>query len=435
MPKVAIVFPYFRTHAQTEMLFPPLGAASLAAQLRRLKIETKIFDCTFATHTSFQEAIRAYQPDIVGIYSMVTLSRNTFQIAEMIKENMSDSLLVAGGPLPTLYPNQYNQRFDAIFRGEADLSFPRFCQDYFTRNISLGTLAELPLESYEGLTIQKQDLQIDNPEIHYSEKVIETFPVPDRSDFNHTIYQKEWLNKNGSKTTSIITTFGCPFDCDFCSRPVFGNHFRKRDLDAIFEEIEQIQNLGYDSLWIADDNFTLNLHFLEEFCSRLSGREIAWSCLSRVTGINQEIAKTMKEAGCRRVYLGLESGSPSTLQLMNKRATLDEGTYAVHQFQKAGIQVAAFFIVGYPGETSASIEATFKLALTLPLDEISFNVPYPLPGSRLFERVSGIDETKDWNVENDVAFLYQSEFDSDWLRMRIEQTLQAFSEKQLRPLT
>jgi anaerobic magnesium-protoporphyrin IX monomethyl ester cyclase len=197
----------------------------------------------------------------------------------------------------------------------------------------------------------------------------------------------------------------------------------------VFEEIEQVQRLGYDSLWIADDNFTLNLSFLKEFCQRMAGRKIGWSCLSRVTGINAEIAQLMKEAGCRRVYLGLETGSQDTLQLMNKRATLEEGTNAVHQFRKAGIETAAFFIVGYPLETISSIEATFELALTLPLDEISFNVPYPLPGSRLFDRVSGIDENKDWNTENEITFVYSSEFDEGWLRRRIGQTMQAFTEK------
>jgi anaerobic magnesium-protoporphyrin IX monomethyl ester cyclase len=115
--------------------------------------------------------------------------------------------------------------------------------------------------------------------------------------------------------------------------------------------------------------------------------------------------------------------------MMNKKATVDEGIEAVQHFRKAGIQTAAFFIVGYPAETISSIEATCKLALTLPLDEISFNVPYPLPGSRLFERVSGIDENKDWNKENEVTFVYSSEFDETWLRQRIGQTMQAFAQR------
>jgi len=430
MSRVAIVFPYFRTRAPTEMLFTPLGAAFLTSQLRKLHFETKIFDCTFSTFRQLQRDLIAYQPDVVGIYSMVTLSRNTFRIAEMVRAHIPHCLLAAGGPLPTLYPERYSRYFDAVFRGEADLSFPQFCQDLITQKISRQRFEDLPLDSYAGLFIKKNGLLVNNPTVHYKEGEINSFPLPDRSDFDHAAYQKEWLDKTGSKTTSIMMTLGCPFNCDFCSRPVFGDIFRRRDLEVVFAEIDQIRRLGYDSLWIADDNFTLNLSYLRGFCNRMAGQQLSWSCLSRVTGINAEIAFTMKEAGCRRVYLGLETGSPTTLKLMNKKASVEEGINAVHQFRKAGIEVAAFFIVGYPGETIDSIEETFKLALTLPLDDISFNVPYPLPGSNLFERVSGLDE-RDWNKENEVTFLYSSEFDSRWLKRRIGQTMQAFAEKKM----
>ena len=428
MPRVAIVFPYFRTRAQTEMLFPPLGAAFLTSQLRKLRIETKIFDCTFGTFRQLQRDLIAYQPEIVGIYSMVTLSRNTFRIAETVRVQFPHSLIVAGGPLPTLYPERYSRDFDAVFRGEVDLSFPRMCHDILAQKVSRQKLENLPLERYEGLFIQNKGLHVNNPTIHYKEQEINSFPLPDRSDFNHAAYHKEWFDKTGSKTTSIMTTLGCPFSCDFCSRPVFGSLFRRRDLDVVFEEIDQISRLGYDSLWIADDNFTLNISYLSDFCQRMVGQQMSWSCLSRVTGITTDIAHMMKEAGCQRVYVGLETGDQTTLDLMNKKASVEEGIDAVHQFRNAGIEVAAFFIVGYPGETITSIEKTFRLALTLPLDYISFNVPYPLPGSNLFNRVSGLDG-KDWNKENEITFIYSSEFDPHWLKRRIEQTTEAFSEK------
>jgi anaerobic magnesium-protoporphyrin IX monomethyl ester cyclase len=429
MPKVALVFPYFRTRSTNEILFPPLGAANLAAQLRRLGIETRIFDCTFGTFGQLQKGLTSYQPDIVGIYSMVTLSRNTFRIAEMVRVSFPDSLFVAGGPLPTLYPERYNRQFDVVFRGEADLSFPQFCQDFFEQGGARQKLRELPLERYPGLFIHAPEFQVEVPLIHYKEKEIQLFPLPDRNDFDHVAYQKVWLEKNGTKTTSIMLTLGCPYSCDFCSRPVFGSAFRRRSIEAVFAEIEQIRSLGYDSLWIADDTFTLSPPYLKEFCQRMVGKKFHWSCLSRVSGINEDTAHMMKEAGCQRVYLGLETGSQATLQLMKKRATLEEGINAVHQFRKAGIETAAFFIVGYPEESISSIEATFELALTLPLDEISFNVPYPLPGSKLFERVSGLDENKDWNKENEVTFVFNSEFDESWLRSRIGQTMQAFADK------
>ena len=429
MSKVAFVYPYFRTHSANELLFPPLGMASLAGQLHALGIETKIFDCTFETFEDIQKKISAYQPDLVGIYSMVTLSRSAFRLAEMVRAALPDCLLAAGGPLPTLYPEQYSAVFDVVFRGESDLSFPRFCRDFFDQSISRHQLKELALENYAGLFIQSGELKVMNPTTHYPEKKLDSFPLPDRGDFDHAAYQAVWRQLDGSKTTSLITTLGCAFNCDFCSRPIFGSLFRRRNLDGVFAEIDEIRRLGYDSLWIADDNFTLDSRFLQNFCQRIAGQGMHWNCLSRVTRIDEKITRMMKESGCHRVYLGLETGNEATLKLMKKQATLEEGRSAVRLFHKAGVEVAAFFIVGYPGETAAAIEDTFRFALDLPLDAISFNVPFPLPGSQLFERASRVDEAKDWNEENEITFVYESEFDPAWLQQRISQTMQAFAEK------
>jgi anaerobic magnesium-protoporphyrin IX monomethyl ester cyclase len=428
MPKVALVFPYFRTRAPTEMLFPPLGAATLLAQLNQRYIEARIFDCTFQTFNRVAKSLLAYQPDIVGVSSMILLNTSTFRFAELVHEHLPDALLVAGGPMPTLYPERYNGAFDLIFRGEADLSFPDFCRDCFNYQTSRKTLYKLDLGRYPGLYARNLDLNLDNPVVQYSEQEIRNFPIPDRSSFEHAAYQRAWMEKNGTRTTSIMITLGCPYNCDFCSRPVFGNLYRKRNLFVVFEEIRQIKALGYDQLWIADDNFTLDLKLLRQFCQHIHGFGMKWSCLSRVTGITGDMARLMKAAGCQRVYLGLESGSDDTLRLMNKKATVEDGIQAVEYFRQAGIQVAAFFLVGYPSETLADIEKTFSLALDLPLDDISFNVPFPLPGSALFSRVSGIDPDKDWAHENDVSFVYSSEFDQQWLRRRIRQTMRAFKQ-------
>jgi radical SAM superfamily enzyme YgiQ (UPF0313 family) len=429
MPKVALLFPHFRTKASTEMLFPPLGLASLAAQLNQRHIEIRIFDCTFSAFSQVAKDLLAYHPEIVGISSMILLSRNTFRFAELIHQRLPEALVVVGGPMPTLYPERYLPAFDLVFRGEADLSFPDFCQDYINQHAGRKTLDKLDLARYPGLYGYSLDLVVDNPIIHHSDEELRSFPIPDRNGFDHVAYQQAWMEKDGTRTTSIMVTLGCPFDCDFCSRPVFGSVYRKRNLDAVFQEIDQIKQSGYDNLWIADDNFTLDPSLLKQFCQRMLEREITWSCLSRSKGITPETAGTMKKAGCQKVYLGLESGSDETLHLMNKKATVDDGVQAVHHFRQAGIRVAAFFIVGYPGENVTSIEQTLSLALSLPLDEISFNVPFPLPGSSLFDRVSGIDPSKDWRQENEVTFIYSSDFDPKWIKRRIRQTMQAFADK------
>src|ERR1700690_2837597 len=99
MNKVALVFPYFRTRSPTEMLFPPLGVATLAGQLRKLGVETRVFDCTFSTFEQLRNDLGRYEPDIVGISSMVSLTRNTFRVAEMVRSELPHSLLAVGGPL------------------------------------------------------------------------------------------------------------------------------------------------------------------------------------------------------------------------------------------------------------------------------------------------------------------------------------------------
>ena len=148
---------------------------------------------------------------------------------------------------------------------------------------------------------------------------------------------------------------------------------------------------------------------------------ITWSCLSRIDNISDEIANAMKNAGCTNVYLGIESGNDEILKLMNKKIDKAAVRRGVGVFKNNGIQCAGFFIVGYPGETVGTIEETFEFALSLGLDEISFNVPYPLPGSKLYDRISGISDD-DWTIENETRFLYQSEFDEKWLMQRIKET-------------
>lgn len=269
------------------------------------------------------------------------------------------------------------------------------------------------------------------PPVHHPVETIETLPLPDRSGFDHRRYQEFWEQTAGCRMTTILITRGCPFSCDFCSKPVWGNEFRKPSLDRVFAEIREILALGYDRLWIADDSFTLDTRYLREFCTRKVRERLpfTWVCLSRVDRLDSAIVGLMREAGCVRVYLGLESGNDETLRLMGKQATVAEGIEAVRLFREAGIETSAFFIVGYLGETEQSVDDTLTLASSLPLDEISINVPFPLPGSPLFSRVGSVDTTVDWDKANDITFIYQSEFDESVLREKIQRAGGLFRER------
>jgi len=234
--------------------------------------------------------------------------------------------------------------------------------------------------------------------------------------------------QEGFTLASIMTSFGCPYNCDFCSKPVFGNSLRRRSIDHIIEEIRDIHRWGYTGLWIGDDCFTFDMERVRAFCRRLIVEKLGtkWTCLSRADRMTAQDVQLMREAGCQIVYFGLESGSNETLKLMNKKTTVEIAEQTVQLFSRSGIRTAGFFMVGYPGETYETIETTFSWALSLPLDEISFTVPYPLPGAGLFDKVCDVVADADWRCENENRFFYRSEFDEEYLKRRIEETYAEF---------
>jgi len=422
MKRVLLVYPYFYTGIVKDQLFTPIGIGILSAVLKQKGIDVLKLDCTFLTEDEAIKKAEKYKPDITGIYVMTTLAKNALGLLERLREVNPDSIYTVGGPLPSLYPGKFLKKFDYVFKGEAAISFPDFCRDFFNATNRTKFRENIELSKYSGICSAQMGM-VDSTVMHLTKKEIDQCPLPDRDGFDHETYQKLCYEFTGKKKASIMMTYGCPFSCDFCSKPIFGNEVRFRGLDKIFEEIKDIISYGYDSLWIADDLFTYDTEFLKSFCKRLIEEDlkISWSCLSRVDSVTDEVVKMMKNAGCNKVYFGIESGNDEVLKLMNKKINIKRVRSGVEVFNRNGIDCAGFFIVGYPGETIETIEETFEFALSLGLDESSFNVPYPLPGSKLYERVSGVSDD-DWTIENEPRFLYKSEFDEKWLKMRIQET-------------
>ncbi|NTW71821.1 MAG: B12-binding domain-containing radical SAM protein [Eubacteriaceae bacterium] len=426
MKKILLIYPYFFTGIRKDQMFPPLGIALLSAILKKRGLEVMKLDCTFLTEEEAAKIAKEFRPDITGIYVMATLANNAVELLARLKKENPESLYVTGGPLPTLYPERFSQRFDYVFKGEAAKSFPDFCTDFFSSSSKNAFIKNIHPEKYPGIYSRTMGF-MDEPSSHLTKTEIDSLPVPDKEGFDHEKYQELSLQHDGSKKSSIMMTYGCPFSCDFCSKPIFGNQVRFRSIDRIMEEIQDILSYGYDSLWIADDLFTLDPNFLISFCNALIHKkiQITWSCLSRADSVTNETSQIMKRSGCSKVYLGIESGNDNILKKMNKKINTTTVRNGVEMFRKHGIGCAGFFIVGYPGETVETIEETFRFALSLDLEEISFNVPYPLPGSKLYARLENISAA-DWTMENETTFLYKSEFDEGWLKKRILETYETF---------
>jgi len=433
MSDVVLVHPYHLTATRHAEPFHPLGLAQLAALLRERGIGVAVADGTFASPAELVETICAHRPRVVGVYVMVTLLDNALRLAAELRRRLPRAALVCGGPLPTLRPERFAGAFDLVFRGEASRSFPAFCRRWLDAGADPRDLdAFVAATPLPGLHRRgTHGLVASPPPESLSERALGALPAPDRDGFDHAAYQRHWRRRTGRAPAGLITSYGCPHDCEFCSRPIFGRRFRRRPLAAVIEEIRGVTALGYDELRLADDSFLLDPRHVRAFCEGLlvSRLGIGWTCLARTDGASEEQAALMRRAGCRRVTFGLESGSDRVLRLMNKRTTVASAEAAVRLFAGAGIETAAYFMVGYPGETLATVEETFAFALSLPLDAVSFTVPYPLPGTPLGARVGVADAERDWAYESENRVLFRSEFDEAHLRRRIEETHARFDER------
>jgi anaerobic magnesium-protoporphyrin IX monomethyl ester cyclase len=397
-------------------VLPPLGIGYLASALDQKNISWEICDCTFYGIEHAIKTINTNKPRIVGIYSMATLGYNAKYIAKKINEQVE--YLIAGGPLPSVVPETFLSEFDFCVLGEADFSFT---------NLVECLLKGEDFSNVSGVVYQNGNEIKRTIDIEYVQN-LDLIPHPNRSGFENNKYIKYWNKNFGYAPGSLIATRGCPYSCDFCSRPISGKKFRKRSPEDIIEEIKEIHKLGYRHLWFADDAFTADLDFVFELCAKISNLDfnISWDCLSRVDKINNELVTAMKKSGLAKVYLGIESGSNETLNLMKKGTTIDDSKNAIQLFKNCNVDVGGFFMIGYPDESIESIWDTIEFSVREDLDYISYTVPYPLPGSPLYDRFKTyIDPSIEWSKERENKVFIEGEIPEKVLHQWIKKAYNA----------
>ena len=412
-----MVYPFFQpTKDNSIFRFPPLGLGYVAAALKKHGFSVELVDCTFLSRDEAVARIRRSKPQVIGVYSMFSMKKTSLELARLLRG--SCDLLVAGGPLPTLDPSDFLEVFDVAVVGEGEETM-----------VELSGCVEqgLPVSAVKGIAYKSRgEVKFSAPRGFVED--LDALAFPARDLFDNQAYKGYYFKRFGYTTTPLISSRGCPFSCGFCSRPVFGTSFRTRSPENIVDEVEAIAGFGYDRVWFADDCFTLNREHLMRVCNLMVQRrlDIGWECLSRVDTLDVDVARCMKRAGCVRVFFGIESGNDGVLAAMNKRITVAQARRAVHAAKAAGLQVGAFFIVGYPGETDGTVLDTVRFASGLPLDYLSFTLPYPIPGTALHERVKdngGVvvddwEEPKNWSLIRH-KLLYGSSFSEGKLKFAI----------------
>lgn len=395
MTSVLLIYPFFKPRRDRSVFrFPPLGISYIAASLLKAGHDVKLIDCTFLQRNDALRRAMEVQAEVVGIYCMVTMVDDCMWFARQLRDQ--SQLLIAGGPLPTCDPLPFVDAFDIVAQGEGEQTILDVLDAYQQGS----DFSNIP-----GVVIRKLKEGQGRAEVSYSLsrsfiKELDQIPFPARELVPNEQYISYGRKKYGYSITTIMSSRGCPYRCEFCSNVIFGGSYRERSAKNLVDEIEQVLKLGYDRISFTDDVFTMNKERIIQIYEEIQNRalQFKWECLGRVDAMDSFTAEIMKKAGCTRIYFGIESANEKILKLMNKKITTVQAQKAVEVAKAAGLEVGAFFILFYPGDTTETVLETLHFAGSLPLDYIGLSMPYPLPGTSLFERVKS-RIYRDWNPD------------------------------------
>jgi anaerobic magnesium-protoporphyrin IX monomethyl ester cyclase len=417
MTSVLLIYPFFLPRRDRSVFrFPPLGIGYIAAALEQEGHQVHLIDCTFRKRREALQEALAVGADVVGLYCMVTMVDDCLWFADHLRP--TSRLLVAGGPLPTCDPLPFLEHFDVVVRGEGERTVCEVLRGW-SRGADLAQVQGIVLRNAQGAgpeTKPKTTFAADRP----FEADLDALPRPARHLLPNADYMRHGKKKYAYSISSVMSIRGCPYRCEFCSNVVFGGSYRERSPEKVVDEVEEVLGLGYDRISFADDVFTLRKERVLKICAEIRRRNLdfRWECLGRVDALDEPTALEMKKAGCTRIYFGIESGSQPILDQMNKKTTPQEARRAVEVARRAGLQVGAFFILCYPGDTDDTVLATLQFAASLPLDYLGLTMPYPLPGTALYDRVRN-RVIRAWRPEESLLTSHVLTFDADFSELKM----------------
>ncbi|MDP8235341.1 MAG: radical SAM protein [Candidatus Erginobacter occultus] len=386
--KVMLVNPPWKldqesVYSQTGAIYPPLGLASMAAVLEREEPgRVEILDAwgLGLGMEKFRDRIEASRPEIIGITAYTTTIVEALEAAKIVRQSLPGSVVVMGGPHPSIHPDEVIafSQVDYLIRGEGEYSFAALVKKLSTEE---GDLGEIP-----GLTRRVEGKIVHHPDPGFVPDLT-ALPPPDRSKLPMAIYRPASGAYRRTPVTSMITSRGCPFNCTFCSKAIFGSAVRFRTPVQVLAEAEDlIERYQIREIYFADDCFTLDRERTAEICRLFLDRalDLTWTCSTRANLVDRELLGLMKRAGCVSIGYGIETGSPETAHKIKKGITFEQAREAIALTRAAGIESRGSYIFGFPGETQVNLEETLRAALALNADFVIFNLAIPLPGTELY---------------------------------------------------
>jgi len=361
---------------KSQGVLPPLGISYIASALEKAGHIVTILDVIALNLTTneIRKHIHEFKPEIVGITTMTSTLFGALESAKIAKE--AGSITVLGGPHLSIYPKEtlsYSY-VDYGINGEGE----RVILDL----ISALERKIIP-DNIKGLIYKKND------EVYVNDPVI----IDDIDSLPFPAYHLLPMNKYNSiiglyPVSTMISTRGCPYNCNFCFKQPSDKKFRLRSPKNIVDEMEHLtQKYKVREIMFYDDVMTLNRSHIIGICEEIlmKNLKVKWEAPSRIEHVDKELLQLMKKSGCIRLRYGVESGDQEIIELMNKKINLEQIKKIFKITKKAGIETFAYFMIGYAFETETTIQKTIDFALELDPDLIMFTVVTPLPQTPLYD--------------------------------------------------
>lgn len=416
------------------MPYPPLGTLYAASYLRSAGFSVALHDVMLAQHEGdIGEALAHHRPGVVVIYDdefnyltkmCLTRMREAAFAMTKIAKLRGCKVIIFSSDASDHIERYFLHGADYVICGEAEETLRQLMENLL-RN------SGPPVESIQGLAFMKgNEVVRTSPRKILENLDLLPFPAWDLVELEQ--YRQAWKQKHGYFSLNMVTTRGCPFHCNWCAKPIYGQVYHSRSPENVVEEMLALRETANpDHIWFADDIFGLKPGWISRFDELVNARNAAipFKCLSRADLLLKEYnIRHLKNAGCRTVWIGAESGSQKVLDAMEKGTTVEQIYEATSLLHQNNIRVGFFLQYGYPGETRDDIERTLRMVRECMPDEIGISVSYPLPGTTFFETVKAeLKQKQNWIDSGDLALMFRGTYTPDFYRL-----LHRFTHKKFR---
>lgn len=377
-------------------LYAPLTLTTLAAPLINKGIYVSILDLNLGENPKNQiiKSLESIAPTTVGITFTTPLYEQMLDICNIIKGYDTNIKIIGGGAHATALPCETleESRLDIVVMGEGDHTF-------------VDILQKENIESIEGICFKKDGKKICNKNREFIQNLDE-LPMPawDLVDIKKYRTSLQFCKKN--PVAGMETSRGCVGRCVYCNKNIFGYIFRSKSVNRVVDEIEYVLNTGFKEIHIQDDCFSTDLKRAKGICDEIIKRklDVLWNLPSglRVNTVDKELFEKMYASGCYRVAFGVESGEQKIINNIRKGIVIEQVRKAFRMAKEAGLETAAYFMFGLPGDTEETMRKTIDFAKELDADIAKFDITIPLPGTPLYSQLKqgGYITAKSWSAYN-----------------------------------